>query len=163
EGYDGWIPDNAKGNLAVVLKEPTQIKSSIGNRGTFDPTKGDVRLSVDDRVDMLRANATGLDLQSFKRLQKLIEQRHADDLEAGMRRSERDERRKQSADWRQAAAAMRPEVVEDIKQRPDVAADLFLNNGELFGRKVGVGFRIRTDDLTPEQQARLPRSYLRKD
>lgn len=29
----------------VVLKSPTQIKSAIGNRGTFDPTKKDIRYS----------------------------------------------------------------------------------------------------------------------
>lgn len=30
----------------VVLKSPTQIKSAIGNRGTFDPTKKDIRYSL---------------------------------------------------------------------------------------------------------------------
>lgn len=34
EGYDGIIDENSGGNAVF---EPTQIKSAIGNRGTFDP------------------------------------------------------------------------------------------------------------------------------
>ena len=39
QGYDGV--DMGSG-IWVVLKEPAQIKSSIGNRGTFDPTSGNI-------------------------------------------------------------------------------------------------------------------------
>jgi hypothetical protein len=39
QGYDGV---NMGDGIWVVLKEPAQIKSSIGNRGTFDPTSGNI-------------------------------------------------------------------------------------------------------------------------
>ena len=40
QGYDSWVPEG--GDVAVVLKDPTQIKSAIGNRGTFDPNEADI-------------------------------------------------------------------------------------------------------------------------
>lgn len=40
QGYDAWVPDSGNGGLAVVLKgQGTNVKSAIGNQGTFDPTK----------------------------------------------------------------------------------------------------------------------------
>lgn len=45
-GYDGIIVRDADGNFVEVNAfEPTQIKSATGNRGTFDPTKKDIRYS----------------------------------------------------------------------------------------------------------------------
>ena len=40
KGYDGIIvPDDEFGNsVSYVVRDPTQIKSATGNRGTFDPT-----------------------------------------------------------------------------------------------------------------------------
>jgi hypothetical protein len=35
-GYDSWIPRLQEGNLAVMLEGPHQVKSAIGNDGTFD-------------------------------------------------------------------------------------------------------------------------------
>jgi hypothetical protein len=40
QGYDSWVPEG--GDVAVVLKDPTQIKSAIGNRGTYDPNEADI-------------------------------------------------------------------------------------------------------------------------
>lgn len=47
KGYDGIVYPNAyeaKGSDAYVAFEPTQVKSAIGNRGTFDP--GDPRITA---------------------------------------------------------------------------------------------------------------------
>lgn len=50
-GYDGIKDTGGKMGGAEhtvwVAFEPTQIKSAIGNRGTFDPTKKDIRYSLD--------------------------------------------------------------------------------------------------------------------
>lgn len=40
QGYDSWVPEG--GDVAVILKDPTNIKSAIGNRGTFDPNDPDI-------------------------------------------------------------------------------------------------------------------------
>jgi len=39
QGYDGVKMD---GGIWVVIKEPAQIKSAIGNKGTFDPASGNI-------------------------------------------------------------------------------------------------------------------------
>lgn len=137
-------------------------KGEIGSRegkpaGTTEP-----KLSVEDRADMLRANATGLDLVSFKRIQKQIQEKYQRDYDVALKRAEREETIRQSKEWKDKSAAIRPEVVENIKQRPDVALDLALTNGEINGRK-GEPWRLRSDDLTPEQTEKLPRNYFRKD
>lgn len=40
QGYDSWVPEG--GDVAVILKDPTNIKSAIGNVGTFDPNDPDI-------------------------------------------------------------------------------------------------------------------------
>lgn len=57
-GYDGIIYENAfegdrysGNNVSYIALEPTQIKSAIGNRGTFDVKKADIRYSIDESAD----------------------------------------------------------------------------------------------------------------
>lgn len=44
QGYDSWIPESGTGKykLAVILKDPTQIKASYGNTGGFSPTEKNI-------------------------------------------------------------------------------------------------------------------------
>ena len=51
-GYDGL-----KDGTAYVAFEPTQIKSAIGNRGTFDPTKPDITKASGGAVHQLALGA----------------------------------------------------------------------------------------------------------
>ena len=54
-GYDGIKDTGGKmggeEHEVWIAFEPTQVKSAIGNRGTFDPTKKDLRYSIKDKVD----------------------------------------------------------------------------------------------------------------
>lgn len=54
-GYDGIKDTGGKmggeEHEVWIAFEPTQVKSAIGNRGTFDPTKKDLRYSIGDLVD----------------------------------------------------------------------------------------------------------------
>lgn len=139
------------------------FSGEIGQREGGKPLNPEAfRLSVEDRADMLRANATGLDLQSFKRIQKLIEARYAEDYAAAMKRAEAEQRKRQSDEWKAQAQAMRPQVVEDINARPDIAADSFLRAGEFLGKKLDKAVKLKADDLTSEQAASLPREYMNK-
>lgn len=67
-GYDG-IEDKGgkyqgKENVQWIAFEPTQIKSAIGNRGTFDPTDARIQYSVKPRAETF-----------FSGLQKLLEEK----------------------------------------------------------------------------------------
>jgi hypothetical protein len=60
EGYDGIVIRNSVTDLAPVRDDwvafkPTQIKSATGNRGTFDPAKPDIRYSLREKADELKA------------------------------------------------------------------------------------------------------------
>ena len=50
QGFDGWIPQEQGGLVAVALSNPTQIKSAIGNKGTFDPSKPDINEARGGRI-----------------------------------------------------------------------------------------------------------------
>ena len=58
-GHDAWIPSSLKGNLAVMLRHPTQIKSAIGNSGAFDPKQKAIHKA--DGGDVEPTDETGFD------------------------------------------------------------------------------------------------------
>jgi hypothetical protein len=59
QGYDGIVNHDYR---EIVAFEPTQIKSAIGNRGTFDPNNPDIAFSL-GRGDRARVDASLADLQ----------------------------------------------------------------------------------------------------
>lgn len=121
------------------------------------------RFAIEDaraKVDNLRAEAAGLDLVSWKRLQKSIEQRFQDDLAASMKRAEAEQKKIQSKEWKTHSAEIRKQVEKDIVNRPDVAADMLVANGELAGKQLDKRrFPLRASDLSDEQKKGLPRHY----
>lgn len=64
-GYDGIKDTGGKmggeEHEVWIAFEPTQVKSAIGNRGTYDATKKDMRYSLDDMVDEYGAIPKGED------------------------------------------------------------------------------------------------------
>lgn len=62
EGYDGLV--RGEGNMKeYVVFRPEQIKSAIGNRGTFDPASSDINLSIADDAP---TNIRGFNQQSIR-------------------------------------------------------------------------------------------------
>ncbi|MBP7485463.1 MAG: hypothetical protein KA781_09180, partial [Aquabacterium sp.] len=61
-GYDGVIVPNEyaapeyAGHYEVIAFHPTQIKSAVGNRGTFDPNDPDIRYSRTGTADDIEAD-----------------------------------------------------------------------------------------------------------
>lgn len=141
-------------------------EGEVGQRGPGAPMDGafDMRpqFSVED-MDGLQSSATGLDLKSFQKIQALIKDRYAEDLATANARAEKEQARTQTREWRSNRADMMKEVDQTIRQRPDVAADLFLGSGEFQGQKLKQRFTLREDDLTPEQRAALPEHYVSKN
>jgi hypothetical protein len=142
----------------------------VGRReGTqpLDPKAFDERLQVEEppadpsRI-FERANALGMTLDQYKRYEKLIERRHAEDIEATTKRTLDAQKRVQTKEWKENRAAIRSQVVDEINLRPDIAADNYFADGILYGEKVE-RVKFGTDFLTEEQRAALPRDYWRKD
>lgn len=110
----------------------------------------------------LKANAIGLDAKSWKNLQDSLKARHESDLVAAVKRAEAQQRQEQTSDWKANLKLVRKEVERTIRQRPDVASDLFVNSGEYEGTKLNQRIPLRADDLTDEQKAALPSTYYAK-
>lgn len=126
-------------------------------------TSGDM-FAKGELENQLKAEAAGLDAKSFKRIQDLIQKRYQEDIAAAMKRAEAEQKTLQSKEWKEAAKEIRKEVEADIKQRPDVAADLLIGSGELGGKQLErKNYPLRAEDLTEAQKASLPRRYYSKD
>lgn len=96
-----------------------------------------------------------------KRYQKIIAARNKEDYVKALKRAEREQKAKLTEEWKRDRVQMRQEVEKEINLRPDVAADLFFNRGELFGVKAIRGKpKINPEGLPPELVERLPPEWL---
>src|SRR6266404_1627562 len=109
-----------------------------------------------------KAAAVGMTVDQFKRYMKLIEQRHTEDLAAAQARAEKEQGKRLTKEWKDNEKQVRQDVSDSIRQRPDVAADLFFGAGELYGNKISSRVKIGEGFITPEQKARLPKDYVSK-
>lgn len=75
-GHDSWIPRSQEGNLAVMLGGPHQVKSAVGNVGTFDPTSADITKAEGGEVE---AAGMGINVRSDKK----AGMRYADEIVDG--------------------------------------------------------------------------------
>ena len=116
------------------------------------------------QLDSLQASAVKLDIKSFKRLQELLKERYREDIEASAKSAEREAKRKLTPEWNERIKETRAEVEETIKQRPDVAADLFIGSGEYKDKQTGrKRIPLRASDLSAEEKSMLPRWYYSND
>ena len=121
------------------------------------------RPSVMTELDNIKANAMGLDAKTYARLKDMIDERYERDVDASLKRAEREQTRRQTKEWKANRAQLRGEVEGVIRQRPDVATDLFLGSGEIDGKKVRQRFTLAEDALTPDQKLALPDHYYSKN
>lgn len=126
----------------------------FSDRSISEPGQG-----IDVRSPFAAAKDVGMTLDQHKRYMKLIEARQQSDLRASTNRVLAEQTKRQSAEWKSQSEAMRPEVLAQLNQRPDIAADKFFGLGELMGQKLDKTYRLDWDSLTPEQRKAIPESY----
>lgn len=135
-----------------------EIGARQGEAGVLEP-----RFAIEEtkaKLDNLRAEAAGLDLVSWRKLQTAIQKRFEEDLAASNKRALVQQKKILSKEWKENAAEIRKQVEKDIVNRPDVAADLLVANGELGGKQLDKRrFPLRASDLSDEQKSGLPRHY----
>lgn len=105
------------------------------------------------------AKDVGMSVDQYKKYSKLIAERQQADLKKSVDRVLRDQTKRQTKEWKDQSEAMRPQVVEEYNQRPDVSADKFFGLGELNGTKLDKTYRLDWESLTPEQRAVIPEAY----
>lgn len=143
----GSIDDGA------ALLKPVQAEAAVAKPSDAPPAEP-------SRI-FERANALGMTIEQYKRYDKLIAQRHAEDVARAEKRIGDAQKRVQTKEWKANRAEMRAQVAEDINLRPDIAADNYFADGILYGEKVE-RVKLGTDFLTEEQRASLPRDYYNK-
>ncbi len=132
--------------------------ADVGPKFSVGPDKP----SYTDVLDKIRADATGLTIDNYKKVQDAIHKRYPEDLAKAQARAEKEIKNEQTKTWRADKAEVKKEVETALRARPDIAADLFFSSGDLFGRKVPEGYRIASDTLSEAQKEALPRNYYAK-
>lgn len=127
-----------------------------GREPTGAPEAAGPAAQVEDPFE--KAAAIGMTRDQYERYLKLIERRNAEDAEhqAALGRKRAEET--QTKEWKENESNVHASVAADVRNRPDIAADLLLRDGTLFGRKVG-RVRLDADALTAEQRKGLPDDY----
>ena len=144
-GFDGvikWWKGSPDLTLAreIAVFNPTQIKSSIANVGTFDPNVPDIRFAAGEPADKIAALRTPVDeleakLRRAVRLTTQPEERRAAELSVQQARNQRDVA---TAEFRRAQDALRenPEYIEAIMQRQnELMKQLRAEGGKLSGQQ----------------------------
>ena len=113
---------------------------------------------VEDRKAFRTAGAVGLNADAMRQYLGLIEKQHEVEAEHIQSKAMEDERRRQTEEWKDNEKRVRSEVREGIYNRPSIAADRYLRDGILEGRKAGK-FNLDRGALTDEQLRSLPPDY----
>lgn len=144
----------------AMVTEPTPLQAiqarSVGAAESGEP-------SAFPQLDQLSPEVAGLTKKSLEQVATKIDQRLQKNIEASQRLATREQRRRETSEWRENRTAMLSKVEEDIRQQPAVAADLLIGAGELAGEKIRQRMPLRADDLTTEQKAALPAHYYSKN
>ena len=126
-------------------------------------TKGGEALGappIEDRKAFKTPATVGLKADDLRRYMSLIEKQDkvlSDHIQA---KALEDERKRQTSEWKENEKRVRSEVREGVYRRPDIAADRFLRDGILEGKKAG-NFKLDKGALTDEQLGSLPPDYYR--
>lgn len=116
-----------------------------------------------ERELFAKAKAVGMTADQYKRYQKLIDKRNAEDEAYQLKKAEEVERRKQTKEWKDNYKATRDEVQNDIEARPDIAAATFFTEGRVQDANLNRRPKLDVDSLTEEQKAGLPKEMYGKD
>ncbi len=100
-----------------------------------------------------KGKAMGVTQAHMDRMLNLIAKRNQEDLVKAQARAEKQQKRSQTAEWKQRRTDLRDEVREQLASRPDLATD------ELFAKG---GIKLHPDFLSEEQKASLPKDYIQK-
>jgi hypothetical protein len=106
-----------------------------------------------DPAPFEKANALGMTVDQYRRYQKLMERRNAEDLEAAHKSALEYQRKTQTKEWKANRTEMRDQVREELESRPDLALDQLMSQEKL---------KFHPDAVSDAQREMLPKEYLQK-
>lgn len=145
-----------------------EIGSREGNiprlEGAYKESVGEPELPGITRIKDRDAFGRGTIMPIAKQqlYDKLIQQRHIEDLATSITRAKAEQAKRLTKEWKDNEKEVRRQVESDINARPDVAADLFFGAGELYGDKLKTKPKLNEADLTLEEISKLPKDYISK-
>jgi hypothetical protein len=159
----GRVPDNSVLDQVFKLSDILEnVNQSLEKMATESGiSKGELLLKAEaDPVEkpMFGKMAIGMNKRWQEKYFKLIEKRNAEDMEKQFKDAEKDERKRQTEEWKSNAAKMFSEIRTDIEGRPDIAIGSFFESGTLYGQQVSTRPILDSSKLSPEQKAVLPKA-----
>lgn len=109
-----------------------------------------------------KANAMGFTADELKRFLGRIEEDKTKKIEKIQDRALTEAKKRESQLWKEEAGRIRPEVVKEINGRPDIAADNFIRNRQMFDQKLNISTRLRADTVPEEFRGMFPKEYFSK-
>ncbi len=163
-GYDGIVNKTLN---EVVVFDPTQVKSAVGNRGTFSST--DPRISAtrevppEDRPAFKTPGTIGMSPKRMENYNKLLEKENQEKIDFSKKLAEKSEREQQTTEWKENYDKVKDEVRAEFIQRPDVAAERLLRDGMAPDGSKLRNHKLDADALTAEQKKALPPEFYGKN
>ncbi len=130
------------------------VKASIDLTKIRPRAKALPEASIEEKEAFAKASAIGMTVDQYKRYQKLIDQRQAEDAAAAQARAEKDAKRRLTPEWKANRVEVRKEVKDAVLAQPDHELDEMLREGKL---------KLNPEGLPDEIAAALPKGYVSKD
>lgn len=137
--------------------KPSEVVVKLSEMGKEPELPGITRM--EDRAPFTGSFPGWMTMKQRERYMQLIEQRNADDVAALEKKIAAELERTKSKEWKENRTAVHDEVLRNLEDRPDVAADRYFSTGELYGEKASRP-KIDPATLSPEQRASLPPEWL---
>jgi len=109
------------------------------------------------------AKAFGSTERNAQRYAQLIGKRNAEDFAKAMDRAEKQEKREQTAEWKQNYAAMREETAAQLDARPDIAAINLLRDRKWLGERMEHAVKIDPETLPIDLREAFPKDLTAAD
>lgn len=146
-----------------ILTEAEETMSPHGNRtDTLGAQEREPELPgttrMEDRKAFKTPGAGGLSPDAMRRYLGLIEKQHEAEAAHIQFKALEDERKRQTSEWKENEKRVESEVRKGIYRRQDIAADRYLREGIIDGKKAGKAdqFKLDRGALTDEQLRSLP-------
>lgn len=144
---------------AGAERDMRQREASASNEPEL-PAAGTTRM--EDRPLFRTPGTVGMTAKQMDLYNRRIKEMHDADIEWSRDRAEKDQRKRQTSEWKENYKTVRGEVSQSMEARPDVGADQLFGAGILYGEKVTKP-KLDASALTKEQKAMLPKEYYGKD
>lgn len=153
----GDIPDIGGKEAEKLRERISELRGELsvakGTGQPLDPAKQSELMELRERLRSTTSGTFNMTVDQYNRYMKLIERRHAEDLEFAQKQALEQQRKTQTKEWKANRTEMRDTVREELEGDPNLAVDQLMTSEKV---------KFHPDALTDEQKAMLPKEYIQK-